>query len=280
MKTSNTFAACVVLLTSSILSTPAMADKATLMRATGKVPDHVTCPSNTDASFSGGVLKCSVTLVYTRGSICPPINYPNYTNVVDTGADKCLPVGKTINGRNDVPSAMDPLPGPPRVKGQAGGLSGDLLTAANTVGQAALLPADSAYTRVVNPGRMDTFVAEKLVYLWPLNLPPLYTVGHDASKGVTCPAGFADVQGRNTSGLGCEQLVKKTPMCQNIGGLGWTIKVKAGRDECRGTLGDVGPTKPDGTIGETGPEWTLVEDGGEGKTDSWQRYNYKPPVTR
>ena len=55
MKKSNIFAACILLLTSSILSTPAMADKATVMRATGKVPDHVTCPSNTDASFSGGV---------------------------------------------------------------------------------------------------------------------------------------------------------------------------------------------------------------------------------
>ncbi len=117
MKTTNTFAACLVLLTGAVLSTSALADKAALQRATGKVPGHVTCPSNTDVSFSGGVLKCSVTLVYTRGSICPPVNFVNYTNVQDTGADKCLPVGKTINGRNEVPSAMDPLPGPPTILG-------------------------------------------------------------------------------------------------------------------------------------------------------------------
>lgn len=280
MKTSSTLAASLVLLTGAILSTPALADKATLMRATGKVPDHVTCPSNTDVSFSGGVLKCSVTLVYTRGSVCPPINYPNYTNVSDSGDDKCRPVGKTINGRNEVPSAMDPLPGPPTIKGQTGGLSGNMLTAINTIGQAALLPADSAYTRDSNPTRMDTFVAEKKVYLWPENLPPLSIVGHDPARGVACPSGFSDVRGQNTSGLGCEQVVKKTPMCQNIGGIGWTIKVQSGRDVCKGTLGDTGPTKPDGIIVDTGSEWTLVIDGGEGNTDSWQKVNYTAPATR
>ena len=282
MKISKALAVCIVLLTGAVWSTSALADKATLLRATGNVPNHVTCPSNTDVSFaSNGVLRCSITLVYKREAICPPINYINYTIVQDTGSDKCLPNGKTINGRNDVPSAMDPLPKPPTIKGQSGGLSGDLLTAVNTIGQAALLPPDSAYERVVNPTRMDTFVAEKKVYLWPSDLPPHYTVGHSPTNGVACPAGYNDVQGRNTRGLGCERIVKKTPICQNVLGVGWTIRVKAGKDECRGTLGgEPGATIPDGTLGGTGSEWTLVVDGGEGNTDSWQRSDYTAPATR
>lgn len=280
MKTSNTFAACIVLMTGAFLSTSAFADKAALLRVTGKVPDHVVCPSNTDVSFSGGVLKCSVTLVYKRGSICPPLNFINYTNAVDTGSDKCLPVGKTINGRDSVPSAMDPLPGPPTVEGQSGGVSGDLLTAMNTIGQAALLPADSAYERVVNPSRMDTFVAKKTVYLWPLNLPPHYTIGHGAERGVKCPAGFDDVQGRNTRGLGCEKAESRKPMCQNVAGFGWRLEVKAGRDVCHGPQRDNDPTKPDGEHGVTGPEWSLDIDGGSGNTDAWTRYTYTAPATR
>lgn len=282
MKTNNTLAASLVLLTGAILSTPALADKATLMRATGKVPDHVTCPSNTDATFSsGGVLKCSVTLVYTRGSTCPPANeYINYTNVSDAGADKCLPVGKTVNGRDSVPSAMDPLPGPPTIKGQTAGLSGDLLTAINTIGQAALLPPNSAYTRVINPTRMDTFVAEKVVYLWPENLPPLSIVGHNAANGVACPSGYTDVRGQNTRGLGCEKAESRKPMCQNVLGFGWRLEVKAGRDVCHGPNVDNDPTKPDGEHGITGPEWSLVIDGGAGNMDAWKRYTYTAPATR
>ena len=280
MKTSNTLAAGIVLMTGVILSTPALADKATLMRATGNVPGNVTCPSNTDVTFSGGVLKCSVTLVYKRGSICPPVNFINYTNVVDTGSDKCLPVGKTINGRNEVPSAMDPIPGPPTIKGQTGGLSGDLLTAVNTIGQAARLPADSAYTRVINPSRMDTFEAEKVVYLWPSNLPPLSIVGRSAERGVACPSGYADVQGRNTRGLGCEKAESRKPMCQNVAGFGWRLEVKAGRDVCHGPQKDNDPTKPDGEHGITGDDWSLVVDGGAGNVDAWKRFTYIAPATR
>lgn len=280
MKTTHTFAACMLALTGAVLSTPALADKAALERATGKVPGHVVCPSNTDVSFQGGVLKCSVTLVYTRGSVCPPANYPNYTIVQDTGDDKCLPQGKTINGRNEVASAMDPLPGPPTVKGQTGGLSGDLLTAVNTIGQAALLPPDSAYTRKSNPTRMDRFEAEKVVYLWPLNLSPLATVGHDPARGVACPAGYEDLQNKNTRGLGCEKTESRKPMCQNVAGIGWRLEVKKGRDVCHGPQRDDDPTKPDGEHGFIGDEWILVVDGGNGDTDAWQRHSYTAPVTR
>lgn len=280
MKTTNTFAACIVLLTGTVLSTPALADKATLQRATGKVPGHVTCPSNTDVSFSGGVLRCSVTLVYKRGSTCPTANFPNYSIVRDTGEDKCLPQGKTINGRNEVPSGMDPIPGPPTIKGQTGGLSGDLLTAVNTIGQAALLPPDSAYTRVVNPTRMDRFEAEKIVYLWPENLPPHYVLGHSAANGVACPSGYADIQGKNTRGLGCEKEESRKPMCQNVAGIGWRLEVKVGRDVCHGPQRDDDPTKPDGEHGVTGDEWSLVVDGGAGNRDAWKRYTYTAPATR
>lgn len=281
MKTSNIFAACIVLLTGAVLSTPALADKASAMRATGNVPNNVTCPSNTDVSFtSNGILRCSVTLVYKREAICPPSNYPNYTLALDTGVDKCLPNGRTTDGRNDVPSAMDPLPKPPTIKGQSGGLSGDLLTAVNTIGQAALLPPDSAYERVVNPTRMDTFVAEKKVYLWPSDLPPHYTVGHSPTNGVACPAGYNDVQGRNTRGLGCEKAESRKPMCQNVLGFGWRLEVKAGRDVCHGPNSDTDDTKPDGEHGNTGAEWSLDVDGGVGNVDAWKRYTYTAPATR
>lgn len=280
MKTTNTFAACIVLLTGAVLSTPAMADKAALERAKGAVPGHVVCPSNTDVSFSGGVLKCSVTLVYTRGSTCPPANYLNYTIVRDTGEDKCLPQGKTINGRNEVSSAMDPLPGPPTIKGQTGGLSGDLLTAVNTIGQAALLPPDSAYTRKPNPTRMDRFEAEKVVYLWPSNLPPLSIVGHGPERGVACPSGYDDLQNKNTRGLGCEKEESRKPMCQNVAGIGWRLETKKGRDVCHGPQRDDDPTKPTGEHGFTGAEWILVVDGGTNDEDVWKRRTYTAPVTR
>ena len=152
MKFSSIAIACLTLAGAAV-STSAWADKASLLRATGNVPERAECPANTEISRAGGVLKCSVTLVFERGSICPPANKPNYVAIQMAGSDKCLPAvaGDVIS----VPSAMNPVAGPPKLKGQSG-LPGDIMGYLTAVGPAALLgPDEGRYQRVVNPGGAD-----------------------------------------------------------------------------------------------------------------------------
>ena len=271
--------ALTTLIASTYLPGTALADKATLMRATGRVPNFVECPNNTDASFAGGVLRCSVTLVFKRASICPTVATPNYSVVADTGPDRCLPQGATINGKDSVPSGMVPISGPPTLKGQSGGLPADLISAITTIGAAVLQgPPNSAYTRKVSANAMDTFEAETVVYLWPQNLPPLSIINHKPANGVACPRGYNDVRGNKTDQLGCEKIERVKPMCQNIGGVGWRLDIKRGEDRCQGPT--EGPTKPDGQHGITGDEWSLDKDAGPSDRDVWQRSLYAAPETR
>ncbi|MFO1288578.1 MAG: hypothetical protein U1F25_12045 [Rubrivivax sp.] len=76
--------------------------------------DGVSCPSGADASVTNGVLKCSVTLEYVRASMCPRLDYPNYTQIELAGVDQCKPQVAPLNGKASVDSAMTPLCRPSR----------------------------------------------------------------------------------------------------------------------------------------------------------------------
>jgi hypothetical protein len=274
MKFSSIAIACLTLAGAAV-STSAWADKASLLRATGNVPERAECPANTEVNRSGGVLKCSVTLVFERGSICPPANKPNYVTIQMAGADKCLPA--VTGDVASVPSAMNPVAGPPKLKGQSG-LPGDIMGYLTAVGPAALLgPDEGRYQRVVNAGGADKFVAEKIVHLWPASYPVHYTLGKNPANGVSCPNGYNDVTGRSQDSLGCEKIEKKRPMCQNVNGIGWRLEVKRGEDRCQGPT--EGPTKPDGEHAGPGNDWDLDTDA-VGNEDRWVRVSYTRPVGR
>jgi hypothetical protein len=189
--------------------------------------DGVSCPANTDAAVSNGVLKCAVTLEYERGSVCPQGIYVNYTQLEAAGNDQCKPQGALINGKASVDSAMSPVPLPPRLKGHSN-IPGDIMSYLNVVGAAVLTPPPaSAYARVVSPTSGDKFIAHKVVHLWPKDMPIQETVGHDAKNGVACPSGF-DTTVLGGRGLRCSDTVVKKAGCD----AGWTIERKTGRDVC------------------------------------------------
>lgn len=271
----SSFALAAVALASAAFSTSALADKAALLRATGQVPDHVNCPANTEVNRDGGALRCRVVLVFERGSICPPVTHPNYVTINMAGSDRCLPA--VAGDKVSVPSAMNPVAGPPKLKGQQN-IPGDIMGYLTAVGPAALMgPGDNAYQRVVNAGGADKFVAEKTVYLWPQSYPVQMTLGKNPANGVRCPAPYTDVIGRNTDGLGCEKTETRPPMCQNIQGVGWRLDKRPGEDRCQGPT--EGPTKPEGEP-LPGSDWELRKDveGPSKIEDRWVRVTYTRPV--
>jgi hypothetical protein len=249
--------------------------------ASGTERDDVICPAGTTANLANGVLKCSVILTYTRGSICPPLKFPNYTQIDVAGADQCKPQVTTIDNKAAVASAMTP---PPARVTMPQGTAPGLETFVNGVVQ----PPDSAYTRQVNATGPDAFVARKTVFVWPDGLPLPNTVGHSPDSGVSCPSGFDTDPIQNGRGLRCSDTVVKKAVCD----AGWTIERKSGRDLCtnRDLLGNrvIGQfTIPEnaGYVGLMGNPaqhgWTLDTDR-SGNVDYWVKNGtvYRYPVAR
>jgi hypothetical protein len=252
----------------SFTSTPARADAAS---------DGVVCPANTEATLQGGVLSCKVTLVFERASVCPPVNFANYLNIRIAHRDSCEPVGLAINDKASVPSAMAPVGGPPKMKGQSG-IPADVLAYLSVVRSALDAPDNSAFDRVVNPTGSDTFVAEKTVHVWPKDFPATHMVGHQPSRGVACPNDFDPVSIAGGRGLRCEQKVVRNAACDAA----WVIErdVDDKKDACFLNL-PIGRTKgnytiPAGTTGLTGHPsrdgWSLRVEGG---ADKWEKKQFR-----
>lgn len=240
--------------------------------------DGVACPSYTEATQEAGVLRCKVTLQYTRASVCPPIGFANYTTIQIRGRDHCAPQFIAVSNKADVPSAMAPLPGAPRLA------NGNALPAALGFLAALAGPPISAYSRDVSQAGSDRFVAEKDFFLWPDRFPAQNQVGRDPARGVTCPAGFDEVSIANGRGLRCEDRVNKFARCD----IGWRLEVDAGpnnRDLCQMGVG-IGTitgnyTVPEGTTGAAGNPsqhgWSLAV---RANGDLWSRTDYRHPVAR
>lgn len=222
--------------------------------------EGVRCPAGFTASITDGNKKlvCFRERSYNKASICSPVAFGAgkvalNTNITmdPTGTDQCLAVGAGTK----VESVMaPPLPGE---------------------------PAPSEFRRFVNATGPDTFVANVKEFEFPQGALP-YNPTHDRSKGVRCPAGFDGDAMANGNGIRCDKTVKRTPMCQNVAGVGWTLEVKRDAfDVCNGPLGAKGPTKPEGEHLHSGRDgdggWDLVKDGGRGSEDQWRKGEFRYP---
>ena len=143
-------------------------------------------------------------------------------------------------------------------------------------------PPKEQFRRVVNVTGPDSFVADKKVYAFPQGAT---YVGLDASKGVSCPAGFDGDKRTDNRGIRCDKVVRNNVEadCDNFGGLGWTY-----RPDDRGTLdrcvggGGSGPTKPRGMTkaqfdiedGLSHIKWHLMQQAG---ADKWKKKEYAFP---
>jgi len=196
--------------------------------------DGVTCPTGSAASVANGILKCTVTLEFTRASMCPRIDYPNYTQIELAGVDQCKPQVVPLHGRASVDSAMTPAPAEPRVVEFDSGIAEPKTVALLGV-LVPLPPADSAYRRQTSSSSQDRFVARQVVYLWPKGMPLPATVGHDPKNGVECPAGF-DATVLNDRGLRCSDTAVRKAGCDAINPLNplspWAVERRTGRDLC------------------------------------------------
>lgn len=259
------------------IATAAAALLATPTAALADADDGVVCPSGTVASLESGILRCTVTLHYTRASACPPSGFENYTAIQITGRDSCLPQIIAVKNQASVPSGMALLPPTPRLA------NGSALPPALGFLAALAGPAPSEYSREVSQTGSDRFVATKDFAVWPDRLPLQNQVGRDAARGVTCPSGYDEVSIANGRGLRCEDRVTKTARCD----AGWQIKVDKGPgnlDLCQMGVG-VGTltgnyTIPEGTGLAGHPRnhgWSLsVRD----EADKWTRTNFSHPVAR
>lgn len=223
MTRTNLFAALA--LVASVLTGLAQADER----------DGLFCASGTDADISNGVLKCSVTLEYLRLSMCPRVDFPNYTQIELRGVDQCKPQGLPLHGKASVESAMTPLTTEPRVVGMNRPISDPKVLA--TVGVIVPIPpADSAYQRRTDAISQDRFVAHQALYFWPIGMPLPSTVGHDPRNGVTCPAGFAIEVLGGQRGLRCVDAEVRKAGCDGVNPLNplspWTVQRRTGRDLC------------------------------------------------
>lgn len=196
--------------------------------------DGVSCPTGSAASVSNGVLKCTVTLEFVRASMCPRIDFPNYTQIELAGVDQCKPQVVPLQGRASVDSAMTPAPTAPRVVELNSGIAEPQTVAAFGV-IVPIPPADSAYRRQTSSNSQDRFVARQVVYLWPKSMPLPATVGHDPKNGVECPAGF-DATVLNNRGLRCSDTVVHKAGCDAVNPLNplspWAVERRTGRDLC------------------------------------------------
>ena len=220
----------------------------------------VTCPADTQATLSSGVLKCKKLQPKVLASICSGLSFtptgslkggPNFT-MNPTGSDTCLP---SVSG-SIVPSSMQPpTPG--------------------------IDPPASAFLRDIHPTGPDVFKAD--VYVFPAGA---IFVGN-AYHGVKCASGFDAVGINSGRGLRCEDVVVKKAVCDGF----FTPERKTGRDLC--VMKDVFGNRVEGQytipanvgyVGLTGnPEthgWNLDTDR-SGNTDYWlkEQKTYSYPVS-
>jgi len=195
--------------------------------------DGVACPSGADAMVQQGVLKCSVRLEHVRMSICPRLDYPNYTQIEIKELDQCKPQVMPLRGRASVDSGMTPLP-QTRLAGSNRPVTDPTVISAYGV-LAVVPPPDSAYRRQVDRVSQDRFTALQVVFVWPQGMPLPATVGHDPKNGVSCPPGY-DATVLNGRGLRCSDTVVRKAGCDIVNPLNplspWTIERRTGRDLC------------------------------------------------
>lgn len=256
--------------------------------------DGVSCPAGADASVTNGVLKCSVALEFVRASMCPRLDYPNYTQIELAGVDQCKPQIAPLSGRAAVDSAMTPLSAEPRVVGLGRSVTDPKVVATFGV-MVPIPPPDSAYRRRTDAVSQDRFIANQVVHLWPAGMPLQATVGHDAKNGVGCPSGF-ETTVLGARGLRCSDTVARKAGCDGVNPLNplspWTIDHRGGRDLCLSkditgnrVTGQYTIPVDAGYVGAMGNPaqhgWTLAVDR-SGDTDYWIKDGtlYRYPVAR
>ncbi|MBK9238328.1 MAG: hypothetical protein IPO19_21135 [Rhodoferax sp.] len=269
--------------TAALLAT-AVALHLTCGHAVASERDGVACPNGTDASVSDGVLRCSITLEFMRMSMCPRLDFPNYTQIELRGVDQCKPQGVPLHGKASVDSAMTPMTTEPRLVPSNRPIS-DVKVLATTGLVLPIPPADSAYQRRTDQISQDRFVAQQTIHFWPIGMPLSATVGHDPRNGVTCPTGFATELLDNRRRLRCMNADVRKAGCDAVNPLNplspWAVERRSGRDLCvsKDITGNrvVGQyTIPTGVgyVGALGNPashgWTLDTDrSGHGNVDYW-----------
>jgi hypothetical protein len=227
--------------------------------------EGVKCPAGTTATLSNNDRKlvCEGTERIERPSFCSPVIFKNNGDVnLNTRIEPVLAGSDTCVARNTAGAVIATAPS-----------------------QAVLLPGDdpSKFSREVRPG-FDAFVATRKIYKFPEG-GPVYL--GDASKGVSCPAGFdgdAMFSGRS---MRCDRREYRKASCD----IGWTMDRNAGTDKCfieKEVFGnrvrvDGQYTIPEGLTGLLGnPEshgWDLKRDH-DGSVDFWAKEakDYRFPV--
>ena len=133
--------------------------------------EGVSCPAGTPATLSTDTLSCKPTRVSTRASICPPLNFPNYTAIKAPDVDQCELQGAAINRKTSVSSIPAPVGGPPVGK-CASAIPSDLSAALQVVGAALDAPPTGQFKRNLIAADFDSFSVEREVFVWPQGLPP------------------------------------------------------------------------------------------------------------
>jgi len=276
----------------------ALAPSLFIAPASASERNGASCPNITEASIEQGVLKCWVTLEYVRASMCPRVDYPNYTQIELAGVDQCKPQGMPLHGKASVDSAMTPLSTAPRfISSRAKAVVTDPIGTLSTLGAVAINPPPaSAYERQIGSNSQDKFAARLTVHVWPTGMPVTSTVGHSPSRGVACPAGMATEMldgmrrlvciGADVHKAGCDGVNPLNPLSP------WTIERRTGRDLCMSTditgnrvTGQYTIPTNAGYVGAMGNPaqhgWSLDVDR-SGYADYWVKNGtiYKYPVAR
>jgi hypothetical protein len=218
--------------------------------------EGVKCPTGTTARLSNGDRKlvCETEARVERASVCSPLVFKNNGDVnLNTRIEPQLSGSDSCVARNTAGAVVATQPS-----------------------QALFLPGDdpTQFRREVRAGA-DVFVATKKAYRFPEG-GPVYL--GDASKGVTCPAGFDGDASFGGKGMRCDRRELRKAMCD----VGWTIDRNSGTDKCfieQTVFGnkvrvDGQFTIPDGLTGLLGnPEshgWDLKRDH-SGSVDYWAK---------
>lgn len=226
----------------------------------------VRCPSGFDALISDGNRKliCRRTVNYERDAVCPP---GAKLDEGGTGLDMC--VAQIQVGPNPPAVRVPAMPSAPIVN----------------------MPwhhVVSDFKQVARPGQPDKFVATAHEFRFP-ELGPVYPphpLG-DATKGVTCPAGFDGDKVFDGRGIRCDKRdgEPKSADCDGIVGWEWRQDLVGDEDRCRNVVtGETGPTKPAGMTKVQHDLDRARDDAGwllnkrPGARDTWQRKVYAFPI--
>ena len=218
--------------------------------------EGVKCPTGTSARLSNSDRKlvCETEERVERASVCSPLVFKNNGDVnLNTRIEPQLSGSDSCVARNTAGAVVATQPS-----------------------QALFLPGDdpTQFRREVRPGA-DVFVATKKAYRFPVG-GPVYL--GDASKGVSCPAGYDGDSSFGGQGLRCDRRELRKAMCD----IGWTMDRNSGTDKCfiqqtvfgNSVRVDGQFTIPDGLTGLLGnPEshgWDLRRDH-SGSVDYWAK---------